>query len=79
MMWSEQSAISLIQLIATYRKIKIITAGKCTWKAKKKKKSTLDISAKCDTEREPTLPCILDNHDLTALIPRSRMKDTAEK
>lgn len=48
-------------------------------KGKKKKKRTLDISAKCDTEREPTLPCILDNHDLTALIPRSRMKDTAEK
>ena len=48
-------------------------------KKQKPNNKTLDISAKFDIEREPTLPCILDNHDLTALIPRSRMKDTAGK
>ena len=48
-------------------------------KNQKPNNKTLDISAKFDIEREPTLPCILDNHDLTALIPRSRMKDTAGK
>lgn len=44
-----------------------------------RQKIKLDITAQLDTEREPTLPCILDNHDLTALIPRARVKDTTGK
>lgn len=32
-----------------------------------------------DTEGELTVPCILDNHDLTVLIPEARVKHTTGK
>ena len=38
--------------------------------------TTPDRTAELNTEREPTLPCVLDNHDLTALIPGVRAKGT---
>lgn len=43
---------------------------------KKKKKLILDSTALLNAKREPTLPCVLDNHDLTALIPRAQAKGT---
>lgn len=69
--------LSLNQQIATCRKIKITAQVELqVYVHKRTNIMTPDRMAELNAERDPTLPCVLDNHDLTALIPGVRAKGT---